>query len=130
MSENQTELRKPVDDISVRTILVWIFGVWGVVGLIFSLVNYSSAMQATSIGVGTTAYLMVGLLLWIGGMVLFGVGALIAKVPDPSNVRLQVPYAPPPLPLQEAGGNPYDAGSSYGGAWVRGAADREKKNPT
>ncbi len=53
-------LPKPADDISGRTILIWIFGIWGVVGLIISLVNYSFALQATSIGVGTSAYLMVG----------------------------------------------------------------------
>jgi hypothetical protein len=59
VSEDGRPLPKPTDDISVRTILVWIFGVWGAVGLIISLFDYSSAMQATSIGVGTSAYLMV-----------------------------------------------------------------------
>ena len=72
-------LPKPADDISGRTILIWIFGIWGVVGLIISLVNYSFALQATSIGVGTSAYLMVGILLWIGGMILFGIAALLAE---------------------------------------------------
>jgi len=79
MSENQPELAKPVDDLSGRTILKWVFWIWGGVGLIISLVNYSSASQSASIGVGTSAYLMVGILLWIGGMVLFAIAALFAE---------------------------------------------------
>jgi hypothetical protein len=77
-----SEEHQPTKPAEVRTVLVWTFGVWGVVGLIFSLVSYSSAMQATSIGVGTSAYLMVGLLLWIGGMILFGVAALLTQRPS------------------------------------------------
>ena len=81
VSEDGRPLPKPADNISGRTILIWIFGVWGVVGLIISLFNYSVASQATSIGVGTSTYLMVGILLWIGGMILFGFAALLADRP-------------------------------------------------
>ena len=41
----------------------------GGVGLVISLVSYNNASQSASIGVGTSAYLMVGLLLWIGSMI-------------------------------------------------------------
>jgi len=33
-----------------------------------------------SIGVGTSAYLAATSLIWIGGMVLFGIGALLARM--------------------------------------------------
>ena len=81
MSEDH-QPTKAVDDISGRTILIWTFGIWGGVGLIISLMSYNSASQSTSIGVGTSAYLMVGLLLWIGGMILFGVAALLTQRPS------------------------------------------------
>jgi len=81
MSENLPEQTLPVDVVSGRIILIWVFWIWGGVGLIISLVSYSSASQAASIGVGTSAYLMVGILLWIGGMILFGVAALLTRRP-------------------------------------------------
>jgi hypothetical protein len=84
MSENQPEQTLPVDVVSGRTILIWVFGIWGGVGLIISLASYSNASQSASIGVGTSAYLMVGLLLWIGGMILFGMAALLAERPPAS----------------------------------------------
>jgi hypothetical protein len=55
--------------------LVIIFWLWGVGGLIVNGMNFIAL--SGSVGVGTSAYLMVGVLLWIGGMLLFGIGALI-----------------------------------------------------
>jgi hypothetical protein len=53
------------------------FWIWGVFGL---LVNTANFMMATgNVGVGTSAYLSVGMLYWIGGMMLFGIGALILR---------------------------------------------------
>jgi hypothetical protein len=100
------------------------FWIWGIAGLLLNTVNYFAL--SGSVGVGTSTYVALGFLYWIAGMVLFGVGALMAKVPDLSNVRREVPYAPPPLPLQGAGDNPYAADSPQGSAWARGVADREK----
>lgn len=60
----------------VLTVFFWI---WGILGLIINTGNFLSATG--SVGVGTSAYLTVGMLYWIGGMILFGVGALI---PSPS----------------------------------------------
>ena len=102
------------------------FWIWGIAGFLLNTVNYFAL--SGSVGVGTSTYVALGFLYWIAGMVLFGVGALIVKVPDPLNARLEVPYAPPPLPLQGAGDNPYDADTPYGSSWARGVADREKKN--
>jgi hypothetical protein len=46
-----------------------------------SLAQYASASQAPGIGVGTSAYLMVGILLWIGGTILFGIATLLEERP-------------------------------------------------
>jgi hypothetical protein len=55
------------------TILFWL---WGLVGLLF---NAGSLLGLTgSIGVGTSAYLAATSLIWIGGMLLFGIGALLS----------------------------------------------------
>jgi hypothetical protein len=59
-----------------RGLLTVLFWFWGGVGLLF---NAGSLMGLTgSIGVGTSAYLAATALIWIGGMVLFGIGALLA----------------------------------------------------
>lgn len=57
--------------------LVVLFWIWGVVGLIY---NTGTLMGLTgSVGVGTSAYLTATALIWIGGMVLFGIGALLSN---------------------------------------------------
>lgn len=59
-----------------RGFLTVMFWLWGVVGL---FLNAGSMLGLTgSIGVGTSAYLAASSLIWIGGMVLFGIGALLA----------------------------------------------------
>ena len=59
-----------------RGFLSILFWLWGLVGLLF---NAGSLLGLTgSIGVGTSAYLAATSLIWIGGMVLFGVGALLS----------------------------------------------------
>ncbi|WFU25566.1 hypothetical protein QA649_04955 [Bradyrhizobium sp. CB1717] len=61
---------------SGRIILSGLFWLWGVVGLLF---NDGTLFGLTgSIGVGTSALLAATALIWIGGMVLFGIGALLA----------------------------------------------------
>jgi hypothetical protein len=80
---SQDAVESTVQDhtVPVRLILKWVFWIWGLVGLMISLGQYSSASQSASIGVGTSAYLMVGILLWIGGMILFGIAALLEERP-------------------------------------------------
>ncbi|MGY3409535.1 YpbF family protein [Bradyrhizobium sp. 187] len=59
-----------------RGLLACLFWLWGVVGLLF---NAGTLFGLTgSIGVGTSALLAASALIWIGGMVLFGIGALLA----------------------------------------------------
>jgi hypothetical protein len=59
-----------------RGFLSVLFWLWGGGGL---LLNAGSLMGLTgSIGVGTSAYLAASSLIWIGGMVLFGIGALLS----------------------------------------------------
>ena len=53
-----------------------IFWIWGILGL---LINGMSWLSLTgNVGVGTSAYHSTGILLWIGGMVLFGFGAVMS----------------------------------------------------
>jgi hypothetical protein len=59
-----------------RGFLTVLFWVWGGMGLFF---NAGTLMGLTgSVGVGTSAYLTATALIWIGGMVLFGMGALLS----------------------------------------------------
>ncbi|WP_247477282.1 hypothetical protein, partial [Bradyrhizobium sp. 169] len=59
-----------------RGLLACLFWLWGVFGLLF---NAGRLFGLTgSIGVGTSALLAASALIWIGGMVLFGIGALLA----------------------------------------------------
>jgi len=61
-----------------RGFLSVLFWLWGTVGLLF---NAGALMGLTgSIGVGTSAYLAATSLLWIGGMLLFGIGALLSPL--------------------------------------------------
>jgi uncharacterized membrane protein len=63
----------------MRNFLGFMFWFWGVIGL---LVNTGSFLSLSgSIGVGTSAYMAAGLLYWIGGMFLFGIGALMIRPP-------------------------------------------------
>lgn len=78
-----------------RGLLTILFWLWGIVGL---LLNAGSLLGLTgSIGVGTSAYLAASALIWIGGMILFGLGALLAhndfdgerpSDPKDGNIRL------------------------------------------
>jgi hypothetical protein len=60
-----------------RTFLAALFWIWGLLGLLINAGGFLSL--GASIGVGTSAYMAAGSLFWIGGMVLFGIGALISS---------------------------------------------------
>lgn len=68
-----------------RAFLKFCFWTWGIIGLLGNTINFLSATGM--IGVGTSAYITMGLLYWIGGMLLFGIGALTAL----SNYDFQRP---------------------------------------
>jgi hypothetical protein len=60
-----------------KGLLAVLFWIWGALGLLF---NAGTLFGLTgSVGVGTSAYLTATCLVWIGGMVLFGLGALLAN---------------------------------------------------
>jgi hypothetical protein len=63
----------------IKTFLVVCFWIWGLVGLLANTINYMEGMKG-SVGVGTSAYVTVGMLYWIGGMILFGIGTLSCSV--------------------------------------------------
>jgi len=50
------------------------FWAWGAIGLLVVLSDFSSLPH--DVGVGTSAYMIVVEMIWIGGMLLFGVAAL------------------------------------------------------
>jgi hypothetical protein len=52
-----------------------LFFIWGGLGLLINIAIFLS--MPSNVGVGTSAYVAASILLWIGGMVLFGFAALI-----------------------------------------------------
>jgi hypothetical protein len=76
----RTEMGKNVQAAKPRgrkpRLLSVLFWLWGIIGLLFNAGSLSGLTG--SIGVGTSAYLAATSLIWIGGMVLFGVGALLS----------------------------------------------------
>ena len=61
-----------------------IFWLWGLGGLLFIGVEFSSL--PSGVGVGTSSYVAAQCVYWLGGMVLFGLGAII-DTQDFSGVR-------------------------------------------
>jgi len=55
-------------------LLFWTWGIGGLLGCGGSFIGLTG-----SVGVGTSSYLSAASLLWIGGMLLFGIGALLAN---------------------------------------------------
>ena len=49
-----------------------IFAIWGALGLVFNLVN-SLTLFAPSVGVGQSSYVSAFVLIWIGGLLFFGI---------------------------------------------------------
>jgi len=56
--------------------LVWLFWFWGLGGLLFIGVEFLILFNGR-VGIGTSGYVTAHCLFWIGGLLLFGVGALI-----------------------------------------------------
>ena len=68
----------------MRNFLKAVFWIWGILGLIINFINF--ATLSGGVGVGTSSYLAVGNLIWIGGMLLFGIGAAISREVDDVRV--------------------------------------------
>ena len=76
----------------VRALLMVVFWLWGagygfaIIGMVFE------ASRMIRLGVGTSAAVSMHLLLWIGGILLLGIGAMM--IPGQSTMRIHDP-APP-----------------------------------
>jgi hypothetical protein len=92
------------------------FVIWGGIGLLANIVSFLSLFVSSSVGVGTSAYVSAIALIWIGGMVFFGLGSILFRTSDINLTSDAV----------QAEDNPYRPDSSQGKAWARGIADREK----
>jgi hypothetical protein len=57
----------------------FMFVIWGGLGLLGNIVTLLSLFATNSVGVGTSAYVSAIALIWIGGMVFFGLGSLLFK---------------------------------------------------
>lgn len=69
---------------SGRGTLTALFWVWGVLGLVF--IGFEFVTIPSNVGVGTSSYIAAQSVYWLGGIVLFGIGALI-ETQDFSGVR-------------------------------------------
>lgn len=88
----------------MRRILTGLFWFWGIVGF-FVTFTYLLGLP-NNVGVGTSAYLAAVILMWIGGMFMFGVGALITDRRETLTALLLSMIAawhmmPPPALAQE-----------------------------
>src|SRR3954449_11697731 len=64
----------------MRFVLAMLFWLWGIAGfavIIFDAADTMSKLQ-TGVGVGQSSFLAALAVVWIGGMVFFGIGALLA----------------------------------------------------
>lgn len=66
-----------------KNVLRVAFWIWGCVGLFVTSIELGSALSSRNtgqgVGVGTSAFIMMEAVFWIGGMVLFGIGGLLAR---------------------------------------------------
>jgi hypothetical protein len=60
--------------------LRFFFFVWGLLGFVVALLSVVSTWGSSSVGVGTSAYIAMGIEFWIGGMVLFGLGSMLSDM--------------------------------------------------
>ncbi len=67
-----------------------LFFLWGIVGFLFNLISLVSMLAPIGVGVGTSAYVAAGALIWIGGMIFFGLGSLITVPRDQDDGRIHV----------------------------------------
>ena len=84
MEKRVVELSKLVHQASTgRMLCRGLFWIWGLIGLALVLgevISASTMRAGTGVGIGTSGYILMETAVWIGGMVLFGLGALIGQV--------------------------------------------------
>jgi hypothetical protein len=65
----------------------FMFVVWGGFGLFANLFLGIGSLLAPSVGVGTSAYVSAMALVWIGGMLFFGLGSLLFRKLDQNFIH-------------------------------------------
>jgi len=67
----------------------FLFFFWGAIGLFFNVFELIDLHMRSEIGVGTSAYASAVALIWIGGMIFFGLGAVLAAMrPEKRNASI------------------------------------------
>jgi uncharacterized membrane protein YhaH (DUF805 family) len=63
-----------------RFLLAMLFWLWGIVGFVLILLDAAETMSKlqTGVGVGQSSFLAALAVVWIGGMIFFGLGSLLA----------------------------------------------------
>jgi hypothetical protein len=63
----------------LRFLLALLFWLWGIVGFLVILLDAADTMSKlqTGVGVGQSSFLAAVAVVWIGGMVFFGLGSLL-----------------------------------------------------
>jgi hypothetical protein len=80
------------------------FMIWGILGLILSLFSLIGIVFSLEVGVGTSAYVSALVLIWIGGMLFFALGAIMnlmnrAQAAADDRSKWNVPAGPTPTPV-------------------------------
>lgn len=64
-----------------EVVLILLFFAWGIAGFVLIMLDVMSAASqknSAGVGVGTINYVAMEILFWVGGMLLFGLSAVIA----------------------------------------------------
>jgi hypothetical protein len=79
------------------------FGIWGGVGLLGNIINFlelimwGAVHHGEGIGVGTSAYMGTMALIWIGGMLFFGMWSIMRSEQRSGQQVQHARQMPPPL---------------------------------
>ncbi len=63
----------------VRLALMFMFWIWGLGYGFYTLALLASANASISLGVGTSSAVSMNILFWIGGLLMFGLGAIAVR---------------------------------------------------
>jgi hypothetical protein len=82
LRKNWQETGRIVTLAGVRSSLAVLFWVWAIIGFFLvtvDIVNLMTRRGAEGVGVGSSAYVIMEVAYWTGGMVMFGLGGLMAR---------------------------------------------------
>lgn len=75
-----------------RSSLAVLFWIWALIGfglVSLDMLNMMASRGTSGVGVGTSAYIMMEVVYWTGGMIMFGLGGLLAR----TTLAIQRPEA-------------------------------------